>query len=305
MSKILAPAAEPAPEGQNTNPDGTSVTVQRDPRTGQFVSPAAPQAPAQEPTQFQLPEKYTGKTVEEVAKMHINAEQELGRVRNEIGTYRGLVSDLTSLQRTEPVSKPVEREKIDVSGDEFITDPVGAVDKVVTARLNEAAAQQQTVEPSSNPTEDRVFEAEGTALMQAYPNLDQIIASPEFQSFATRTPSRVAEFNTAASGKGVEQVRAARRLLEDFSDFQTQTGTVISEPAPVQQQVVPTQTPVQQAAQVATEGAGPAGAVSTKPLIYEADVIKMIHNERDKYNSPSFQAQLMEAMREGRYVKSG
>jgi hypothetical protein len=284
LSQILAPAAEPKVEGQATDQP-------RDPVTGKYVAPAA--APTQDKTDFTLPEKYVGKSAEEIAKMHMNAEQELGRVRNEVGTYRGLVNDLTSVQRQPAASQTVEPEKIDVSGDEILTNPAGAIDKVVTQRLAERDAKDNEVAATTQ------FELEGAALMNAYPDLDTIVASTEFQAFASRTPSRQNDFVTAAQGQGIEQVRAARRLLEDFKDFRD-ASTANAGPSEAQ-----TQTPVQQAAAVATEGASASGAVSPKELIYEADVINLIHTNSAKYRSPSFQAELMAAIKEGRYVKSG
>ena len=56
-------------------------------------------APKEEPKGTELPEKYRGKTAAEIADMHMNAEQELGRVRNEVGSMRGLISDLSAIQR--------------------------------------------------------------------------------------------------------------------------------------------------------------------------------------------------------------
>ncbi len=285
LSKILAPAAAPAAQEP-------SADQKRDPITGQFVpSEAAPT----EVTQFTLPEKYVGKTVDEVASMHMNAEKELGRVRNEVGTYRGLVNDLTSLQRTPTEAKPVEPVKIDVSGDDILRDPSEAIDRVVTQRLDERDAKQTETAVQTQ------FELEGAALLEAYPQIDQIVGSTEFQAFASRTPSRQNDFNVAARGEGLDQVRAARRLLEDFVDFRT-AGTVTQEPS-ADTTVLPT--PTQQAAAVRTEGAGPTGAVSTKAQIFESDVIKLIHSDPTKYRSPSFQTELMDAIREGRYVKTG
>lgn len=286
LSSILAPTPAPKDEGSNTDQP-------RDPSTGQFVSPE----PQQQEVANELPEKYQGKTAAEIAEMHMNAEKELGRVRNEVGTYRGLVNDLTALQRKPTEPQTVSQEKIDVSGDELLTDPAGAIDKVVTRRLSERDAAD-----AARRADDE-FTVEGQRLMADYPNLDTIVASREFQEFAARTPSRQRDFVTAAQGEGLEQVRAARRLLEDFNDFSSS-----EQPAPSAEPSTPApaaapQPGVAEARAVANEGAGPAGAVSTKPLMYEADVINLIHTDRAKYNSPSFQAELMEAIREGRYVK--
>lgn len=285
LSSILAPTPAPRAEGSNETPP-------RD-EQGRFTSPEQ----QKQEVANELPEKYQGKTAQEIAEMHMNAEKELGRVRNEVGTYRGLVNDLTALQRKPAEPQTVSQEKIDVSGDDLLTDPAGAIDKVVTHRLSERDAAE-----AARRADDE-FALEGQRLMADYPELDTIVASREFQEFASRTPSRQRDFVTAAQGEGLEQVRAARRLLEDFNDF-TSSGS----PAPSAEPSTPApaaapQPGVAEARAVANEGAGPAGAVSTKPLMYEADVINLIHTDRAKYNSPSFQAELMEAIREGRYVK--
>jgi|14BtaG_2_1085337.scaffolds.fasta_scaffold00547_9 hypothetical protein len=288
LSKILAETPDLPAEGQNTEDQP------RDSETGQFVSPAT-----ENKQESILPEKYKGKTTEEIAEMHMNAEKELGRVRNEVGTYRGLVNDLTNLQRKAPEPQNVDQEKVDVSGDDILLDPAGAIDKVVTQRLQE----RDEAEAVSRAQAEK--DLEGQRLVTDFPDLDTIVASREFQEFAHRTSARQQDLVTAAQGEGFEQVQAARRLLEDFTDFrdsmapQQAPNTVQSRP------VNPTPDPgVQAAAAVSTEGAGPSGAVSTKPLIYETDVIKLIQSDPGKYRSPSFQGELMTAMREGRYVKS-
>ena len=191
LSSILAPTHEPKAEGQK-----------RDPETGQFVSPA----PAEEKTTFTLPEKYAGKSAEDIAKMHMNAEKELGRVRNEVGTYRGLVSDLSSLQRTPEAPQTVEQEKIDVSGDELLTDPGQAIDKVVTKRLDERDARYALDKAETQ------LSIEEAAVARDFPDLEKTVLSEEFKAFAGRTPSRQADWQTAATGEGMAQVQAARRL---------------------------------------------------------------------------------------------
>lgn len=266
MSEIVAPAAEPIVETK---------------------SAPAPVV-AEELAEKTLPDKYDGKTVAEVADMHMNAEQELGRVRNENHTYRGLVSDLTALSRPQPELETKVQEPIDVSGDDLIQDPVGTIRKVVAQDLAEVRA-----EGSAQVLAQQV-QTEELALARDYGDIDNIVKTSEFQSFALRTPSRQADFNTAAIGEGLDQVRAARRLLEDFADFQEVTK------APEEKIEL---TPVEQAKLAATEGAGPAGSITTKTQIFESDVIKMVTADPLKYRSPSFQAELSSAIKEGRFVK--
>lgn len=266
MSEILAPAAESTEKTQTDNKAVVTDTSK---------------------AENTLPDKYKDKTVEQVAEMHMHAEKELGRKNNELGTYRGLVTDLSAIQRPQVDAKPAEQEPVNVSGDDLINDPSGSIQKVIKPLLQEAEDRR---------TEDLAttqVAAEGMALMTAFPDLEATIAGEEFQSFAIRTPGRQADFQTAATGKGVEQVRAARRLMEDYTDFQTATSATEKTEL----------TPIEQAKAATTESSGPAGAISSKPQIFQSDVVKLINSDVLKYRSPSYQSELTAAIKEGRFVK--
>lgn len=262
MSEILAPQTPEPQEGQTATP-----------------------APA--PEASEVPEKYRGKSVEEVIEMHRNSESRLGQLQNEVGSLRGLVTDLSQVQRPTVTEQVEEVESVTVSGEEILSNPTEAVERIVQPHLDNLEKKKEL-----DAAEAQLL-AENAALVSQF-DIDAIVATPEFQQFASRTPSRQADFNTAATGEGLDQVRAARRLLEDFEDFQKQTA----------QPQTPTPTPVEQARNVSTESGSVAAPISSKPMIYEADVIKLINTDQAKYRSPSFQAELLEAIREGRYVKS-
>ena len=265
MSKILAPAADVTPEpGQSVKPD-----------------PAAP-APVEADV------KYKDKTTEQVIEMHQNSEKRLGELQNEVGSLRGLVTDLSTVQRTSVAPEPVVDEPVTVSGDEMLADPVSSVLSIVKPQLDKAEADR-----ASDAVANQV-RTENAALMRDFGDIETIVGSDDFQSFASRTAGRQADFNVAATGKGVDQVRAARRLLEDYNDFKAATNPNPN-PAP---------TPVEQARIVANEGSGTGAPISTKPQVFESDVIALINSDVAKYRSPSFQAELMEAIKEGRFVKN-
>jgi hypothetical protein len=275
LSKILA-----QPAGEK---DEAPTPEQPRNEKGQFEAASEP-APKEEST---LPEKYQGKSVEEVVEMHQNSERRLGQIQNEVGQLRGLVQDLAVVQRT---SQPatVEPQEVDLSGDDLLRDPVSAIQKVVQATQPPPQEDTQT-----QATLDEVdVTVETGALYTDFPDLDQTIMTPEFQEFASRTPSRTADARIAADpSSGVEAVRAARRLLENYQDFTQER------PAPE-----PSKDPVEEAKKVANEPNHPA-AVVPQDAIYESDVITMINSDPEKYRSPSFQAQLTAAIREGRYIK--
>jgi hypothetical protein len=264
MSEILAkPAAQ--------NAEGPTDTKES--------APAAPKA--------ELPEKYRGKTVDEVAEMHRNSESRLGQLQNEVGQLRGLVSDLSAIQRPSQSAKPVEEEPVEVSSEDLLSNPVEAVRRIVQPDF---AKRDKAIEAETAAT---LVRTESAALLTDFGNIDDIVSTEDFQKFATRTNSRKLDFQTAATGEGLDQVRAARRLLEDYQDFQAQTTPKAKEP-----------TPTERARAVATKGATTGAPISSKPQIFESDVIALINSDPAKYRSPSYQNELLAAIREKRFVSA-
>ena len=266
MSEILAKPAESNADGQ-TKPEKKV------------------QAPAEQSTE--LPEKYRGKTAAEIAEMHRNSESRLGQLQNEVGQLRGLVSDLSVLQRPSVDSSTDVEESVDVSSEDLLADPVSAVRKIVQPDFDKRDRKAQAT------TTETLVQTENAALLQDFGDIDAIVSTEEFQKFATRTNSRKMDFNTAANGEGLDQVRAARRLLEDYKDFQEQAAPKNQEP-----------TPTEKARSVATQRSNTGAPISTKPQIFESDVIALINSDPAKYRSPSYQSELMAAIKEGRFVKS-
>ena len=267
MSEILAPAPE---------------------QKEKVETPKGAAAPKTEDKEQTVPEKYKDKSTAQVIEMHQNAEQELGRVRNEVGTYRGLVRDLSALQRKPSDSETAEQEPVDVSGDDLISAPVESIRKVIKQDLDKLREEN-----AENATTVQI-QTENSALVTEFGDIDAIVSTEDFQKFATRTPGRQVDFNTAAVGKGLEQVRAARRLLEDYNDFNQALKT----------NKKTDDGPIAAARKAATEGSGPSGSISAETQIFEYDVIALINSDPAKYRSPSYQKELVAAIREGRYVKN-
>jgi len=271
LSKILAPTAE-------STDDQTPTPTQPRNDKGQF-----------EAVEQELPEKYRGKTTEQVAEMHMNSERRLGQIQNEVGQLRGLVTDLSTLQRSETPVTEVTPEPLDLTGDQIIADPIGSIRKVV----QHDAAAAKPVETQA-PAVDPLIQMETTALVNDFPDMETVTQTEDFQQFILRTPSRTADARLAAQGEGVHAVRAARRVLEDYQDFQSLQAPSPSAQAP---------TPLEQARAVSNAGAVASARTSSDDVMYEADVIKLCQDNPEKYRSPTFQKQLLASIREGRYVK--
>lgn len=239
-----------------------------------------------------LPEKYQGKTLEDIIAMHQNAERRLGELGNELGTYRGLVSDLSKIQRQPVATKTDETgDEVDVSGDEFIADPVKAIRKVVKHDMSRAELDRREADLANQ------IQAATNQLVNDYGDIGAIVKSEEFQEFAGRTNSRREDFQTAAYGGGMEQVRAARRLLEDYSDYKELVGKQKERSQEHEEDV-------NGARKASTEGGGNAGTVASKKQYRESELLEVIQKEPEKWRSPAYQAEIMKAIKEGRYIKN-
>ena len=238
-------------------------------------------------TGSELPEKYRGKSVEDIIEMHRNAERRVGELGNELGTMRGIVTDLSRITRPQPAATTEEKEQLAVSGDELLADPTAAIRKVVQRDLDRERLAREEGELKA------AAQNAAQALTQDYGDIGAIVQSPEFQEFASRTSFRQRDLQIAATGSGMDQVVAARRLLEDFTDYQKAVGSQEKPPDNVQE-----------ARRVSTEGSGNSGKVSSKPTFHESDVLKVIQDDPVKWRSPSFQKEITAAIRDGRYIKS-
>jgi hypothetical protein len=82
---------------------------------------------AEEPAQpsEELPEKYRNKSLQDIVRMHQEAEKAMGRQANEVGELRKAVDDLITKQ-TELVIKKEPVKEVD-----FFSDPEGAVSQTI------------------------------------------------------------------------------------------------------------------------------------------------------------------------------
>lgn len=127
-----------------------------------------------------IPEKYSGKSVDEIIKMHLNAEKKISEQGQTIGELRKLADDLIGLKKTnEEPPKPV-------TSDELFTDPDSAVRRVVdnselAKRANETLERVDRIEKSIGQSD---FESR-------HPTFMQDVQDPEFQKWVQGNKARM------------------------------------------------------------------------------------------------------------------
>jgi hypothetical protein len=137
-----------------------------------------------------VPEKYAGKSLEEVIEMHQNAERILGKQGMEVGHQRKLIETLMSSQQqapqaTAPMEEPVPFEE------QFYADPANAVNSAIEKHPDVVKAK-----------ETRAMQSQALSQAQleaAHPDFKAIVESNDFRDWIGASKIRQELFRTADS----------------------------------------------------------------------------------------------------------
>lgn len=128
-----------------------------------------------------IPEKYKGKSLEDVITMHVNAERVIARQGNDLGQLRKTNDDLTAiLTRT---TAPTQTEKKpEVNAEQLLNDPTTAVNTVVAASPAVQSTAQRVDQLELQVRQNR-FDA-------AHPTWKDDLRDPQFEEWVLKSPVR-------------------------------------------------------------------------------------------------------------------
>ena len=223
-----------------------------------------------------LPDKYQGKSLEEVVQMHQEAEKLLGRQSSEVGELRKVVDDYISSQQqpTAPQQQHVEPED-DI---DYFTDPQGAVNRAIENHPKIREAQQYT---------EQYKKQSSLATLQAkHPDMQDILSDPKFAEWIKASKIRTQLF-----------VQADQQYDSDAADelfsLWKERKTVAQQTANVEKQAR------KQSLKAANTGNARGSAEGSRKKVYRrADIIKLMKNDPDRYQALS--EEIMAAYAEGR-----
>ena len=262
---------------------------------------AAPQEPAEAGADSEsanqdpeIPEKYRGKSPADLVKLLADQEAMIGRQANEVGAYRKLTTDLIDAKQTTDRDKADQEELPEVTADDLLANPGDKISSVVRAVV------QQELKPLTDRMSQAEINDQEQQLLGRFPNAQQTLNSPEFHEWLNRTETRRTKADQVVAKR---DYGIAAELLEDYEDHLASVRGTVSEDTEGQTSAKPPQQAnVDKARKVATEKGGSADAGQLSGEIITADdVTKLIISDRNKYNSPSFQAKLRKAIQEGRF----
>jgi len=228
-----------------------------------------------QPEETSLPDKYQGKSLEEVVQMHQEAEKLLGRQSSEVGELRKVVDDYIATQTpAAPQQQHVEPED-DI---DYFTDPQGAVNRAIENHPKIREAQQYT---------EQYKKQSSLATLQAkHPDMQTILSDPKFAEWIKASKIRTQLFVAA------DQQYDADSADELFTLWK-ERKTVAQQTAQVEKQAR------KQTLKAANTGnARGTGEGSRKKVYRRSDIIKLMKTDPERYQALS--DEILTAYAEGR-----
>jgi hypothetical protein len=261
-------------ETQEEDFDASSITDVEEPQLIEETQPE--QGATTEEVVEDLPPKYKGKSLDEIVRMHQEAEKLIGRQAQEVGEVRKLADELIKRQLDTKVEVPATKEdEID-----FFEDPAKAVAKQVESHPAIQEARQQALLLKQQQTFNR--------LAQSFPDFRETVQDPAFAEWIKASPVRLRLYASADSEFDYD---SAAELLTSWSYVKPK-----AKPAEVSPETKAAQ---KQAVRQATVDVGGTSQGNTSSKIYRrADLIRLQLENYDRY--VELQPEILAAYAEGR-----
>ena len=219
-----------------------------------------------------IPDKYSGKSLEDIVNMHQEAEKLIGRQAQEVGEVRRLADELLKQQLYKPQAPAQEENEID-----FFEDPKKAVRNAVDNHPDVLAAKQATQQFKQMQTQ--------TALQKKHPDFAEVVQDGEFINWIKGSPYRL---NMYAQADSNFDYGAADELLSTFKQIRgVKTQQARSEGTEVLKQNMRT-------ASVDTGGTGE----TSRKFYRRADLIRLRMTDPSRYEA--LEPEIRQAYADGR-----
>lgn len=206
----------------------------------------------------ELPEKYRDKSLDEIVRMHQEAEKLIGKQAQEVGEVRKLADELIK-QNLGSRQQQTRQEEPEV---DFFENPQKAVQRTVDNHPDILAARQVTLEMKRAQIQQR--------LAQEHPDFGEIAKDQDFANWVKSSPVRIKIFEQADSGYDFD---SANELLSTYKQLRTVKSKQVSDEGEV------TRKQNLKAVGVDVGGSGE----SSKKVYRRADLIQLQLRDPDRY----------------------
>jgi len=213
-----------------------------------------------------VPEKYQGKSVEELVAMHQQAEQKIGSQGNEVGELRKIVDDFITAQT---VNSQEEQSSEDI---DFFTDP----DRAIEDKISKHPAIKKAEETANNFN----AQTQANAITSKYPDSIKWLNDPQFKQWVQGSQTRQSLY---ARSQQLD-FGAMDEMFALYGEHQNLVGNIVDDEKKARSNQV----------KAASTGSGRASRASTSKKTYRrADLIKLKLEDPDRYMS--MQDEIMQA----------
>ena len=149
-----------------------------------------------------LPEKYRGKSKAEIARMHEEAQQALGRQSSEVGELRKVFDEYVQSSIQSQQAAPVEEEPVD-----FLLEPEKAVQRAIDNHPKLKQAEALIAQTAKQQNMSR--------LQSDFPDLQETLGNPKFREWVEASPIRQRLYADADANFDYD---SAAELLTNWKD---------------------------------------------------------------------------------------
>jgi hypothetical protein len=270
------PLIDPTPEHLQVNEDGVTVN--------QEATPEEAKAPA-------IPDKFKGKTAEEIAEAYLNLEKEKGRIANDLGEQRKLVDRVLSLEENRQHGQQVEEPTVTIDPTDLLSNPSDTLDRYFETREQKIRAEYEA----------RIKQLEGTMgeqqLHSKHADVTEVTNDPAFLEFVQSNPVRS---RIAAAAVQEQDYQALDYLISDWKERQPKA--IEQSPSALDRKVDPDsgRQALEAARAASLEGSSSGEAGHSGKIFSRTALIRMKLEDPTAYADPAFQAEMIKAYNEGR-----
>lgn len=230
----------------------------------------------------EVPEKFKGKSFDDVIGMYTELHSQYGRMANDLGTQRKLTDRLLDLKRTDDLARNSGSQLPVIKSDELLDHPAQTIDKIVESRL----ADERKI------LNDRLGQLEAGLAQERFvskhPDYQKVAESAGFVAWVKDSPYRSRIAAAAANG----DFGAADEIISEYKSTQVRSAAQGGGSADDN---------LEKARKAALEGGNSGDGKASSGKVYRrADLIRLKIERPRMYSDPQFQEEIMKAYAEGR-----
>ena len=231
--------------------------------------------PVEQETQSEIPDKYKGKSAEDLVRMHQEAEKLLGRQSSEVGELRQVVDSYIQTQLSNQQA-PQQQETVDEV--DFFSDPEEAVKRAID--------NHPKIREAENISKQYQKTTALSQLQKDHPDMQNILTDDKFAEWIKSSKIRTQLYVQADKQYDYEAAHELFTLWKERKQVVQQTANAEKQGR-------------KQAVKNASTGAATGSSeTKTRKIYRRADIIKLMRTDPERYQSLS--DEIMKAYQEGR-----